>query len=350
VGALLQRRLQLHTLEVDGAEVPQLSVRGLGGDSRSPVDPAALPVARLVIKNLSWINRRGLALPYALEADFDPGWRPRVAQLRRPDAPTLTQLTLKRVAEQDRWETLLEVGGGTAPGQLALQTAQNGQLQLSGELAPQGIDVVAAMTAFKRRAFVGGQASGQTTLSAQGQTLGELASSLRTQTQFRMAPATLLRFDLDRAIKSLGSEHTGQTRLDALTGQLDTRNTPQGMLVRYTDVKASSGALSAAGEATLINRRIEGEFAVDLVDGLVGVPLTVSGTMDDAKFSVPKSAVAGAVAGTAVLPGIGTAIGARIGAAIGKLFGDDQGSAPAKPVKPAERASPATPGEEPIRH
>ena len=110
------------------------------------------------------------------------------------------------------------------------------------------------------------------------------------------------------------------------------------MVITYTNLKATSGSLSASGQAKIANRQIEAEFAVDLVDGIVGVPLSVSGPLEDVKFSVPKSAIAGAVVGTAVLPGVGTAIGARIGATLGKIFSPgpaSPASAPARAVSPA---------------
>ena len=71
-------------------------------------------------------------------------------------------------------------------------------------------------------------------------------------------------------------------------------------------------------------------MAVDLVSGLVGVPLTVSGPVSAVKVSVPAGAIAGAAVGPAVLPGIGTAIGARIGAALGNIFDAKPKPAPGK--------------------
>ncbi|MDP3826151.1 MAG: glycine zipper domain-containing protein, partial [Polaromonas sp.] len=152
--------------------------------------------------------------------------------------------------------------------------------------------------------------------------------------------STLLRFDLDKAVRSFGQEHAGQTVLDAVSGQLDTQNTPRGMVTQVTGIKASSGALSASGQARLANRQIEAEFAVDLVDGIVGVPLVLSGPVDKVAVSVSGGAVAGAVLGTAVLPGIGTAIGARLGATLGRMF--DSG-----PDRQPGKAAPATPGTAP---
>ncbi|MCJ7800331.1 MAG: glycine zipper domain-containing protein, partial [Polaromonas sp.] len=89
---------------------------------------------------------------------------------------------------------------------------------------------------------------------------------------------------------------------------------------------------SVSGKAWVVNQHIEGEFSVDLVDGLVGIPLKVSGPLERPQVSVPAGAVAGAAVGTAVLPGIGSAIGARLGAAIGRIFesepADKKSSAP----------------------
>ncbi len=204
-----------------------------------------------------------------------------------------------------------------------------GRLRLEGTLKPQGVEVASAMAAFNRRSVISGEASGDTSLLADGDTVGELARSLHTKTLFSMRRATLLRFDLDKAVRSLGKDYAGQTPLDTVTGQMDTQNTPQGMVVTYTGVKATSGMLTASGQARIANRQIESEFAVDLVDGVIGVPLKVSGPFENVKVSAPPGAVAGAAVGTVVLPGIGTAIGARVGATLGKIFSPDPKPAPA---------------------
>lgn len=100
---------------------------------------------------------------------------------------------------------------------------------------------------------------------------------------------------------------------------MNTQTTPQGIVVNFKVIKARSGKLSVSGDATLANRRIEAELAVDLVDDIVGVLLVISGPTGNVQLSVSKGAVAGAVVGTALLPSVGTAIWARMGAAIGKF-------------------------------
>ena len=335
-GALWRRRIQFDRITLDGALVPQLSLSALsmpgksGSSASSPTaagapwTAATLPVRRFEFRDVTWISPRDVAVVYAGEADFDEGWRPRTAQLRRPGAQVLTDLDLTRQGQQDSWLLGIHLGGGTVNGEIRLQALDNGRLRLTGKLHPRDVELASGVAAFNRRPIISGKASGETTLSAEGDQAMDLAQALHTQTSLRMQPATLLRFDLDKAIRTAGQDHAGQTRLDSVTGQLDTQNTPGGMVVRFNDIQARSGALSASGKATLANRHIEAAFAVDLVDGVVGVPLTLSGPTDAVKVSVPGAAAVGAAVGTAVLPGVGTVLGARLGAALGKLFGSGQ--------------------------
>lgn len=348
--ALWQRQLQIRRADVLGAVVHQASLgvrqaHRLAANATPMVGDFqlhALPLVKLVFTDVTWVPRNGVAALYNGQAVFDPHWRPRTAELQRPGAPNPTTLAAVRQGDADRWAVQARVGGGTLNGHVELATDdQPGtapQLTLNGELQPRGIEVEQALAAFNRRSVVRGAASGETTLTAQGAHPGELVQSLQTRTRFTVAPATLLKFDLDKAIRSAGRDNAGQTLLDSVTGQLATRNTPTGMVLQFSALKARSGRLSAAGQVTLANRQIDADLAVDLVDGLVGIPLQVRGPMDMPQVSVPPGAVAGAVVGTAVLPGVGTAIGARVGSGIGgalhKLFGNapaDTASAPRKP-------------------
>ena len=113
------------------------------------------------------------------------------------------------------------VGGGTAHGEVQLQTGAGGGLRLSGRLQPRNIDIASALQAFSRRSMVSGKASGDTTLSASGDSLGQIARSLHTTTRFNVGPATLLPgigtalgARIGSAIgKLLGSQPEGKRRL-----------------------------------------------------------------------------------------------------------------------------------------
>lgn len=341
LSALYKRKLLFDLAELEGAVVPQLSLRQLGFGPSGDGLPGSLalgviPISRFVFRDVTWITRRGIPVVYDGEVDFDEGWRPRTAQLRRPDYQPLTDASLARVGQQDQWRVNINLGGGTAHGDLQLKTAPSGQLRLDGQLKPQSVEVASALAAFNRRPVVAGKASGDTTLSASGVNFVSLVQTLQTKTAFAMAPANLLRFDMGKAVRSAGKDHAGQTELDSITGAMITQNTPQGIVINFSSIKARSGALSASGDATLANRRIDAEFAVDLVDGIVGVPLVIKGPTDKVEVSVPGGAVAGAVVGTVLLPGVGTALGARMGAAIGKFFG----ASPAPPAVAARKPTP----------
>ena len=338
LAALMDGRLKLDRAELDGAVLPQLSLRALDKEASDAADPnaAAAPLERLVLRDATWISRFGRAITFEGEVDFDPNWRPRQAELRRPGVQPATDLTLARQGQEDRWTTRINIGGGTAHGEVQLQTRANGRLHLDGKLQPRGVEVASALAAFQRHSVVSGKASGDTALSANGDTVGDLAQSLHSKTSFTMGRDSVLRVDVDKAIRSFGKEHAGQTPMDSITGQLDTQNTPKGMVVSLAGIKASSGALSASGQARIANRQIEAEFTVDLVDGLVGLPIQLSGPLEKIRVSVPPGTITGAVLGTAVLPGVGTAIGARIGATLGRMFSaqPDRNSGPAPARKP----------------
>lgn len=344
LSALWQRRIKLDRAELDGAVVPQLSLSGLGkpgggvAEARNPNGwiAAELPLQRFVFRQLTWISRRGIPVIYDGEVDFDGGWRPRSAELRRPEFAPATSLSLERLGQDDHWTVRIRLGGGTVNGEVELQTSARGRLHLAGKLKPQQVEVSSALQAFNRRPAIAGKVSGDSTLSADGVNGMELAQSFNTRTTFVMGPGKLLHFDLDKAIHTAGREHAGQTPLDSVTGKLETQNTADGMVTYFRGISAKSGALSASGDARLFNRQIEAEFAVDLVKGVVGVPLKVSGATNNVSVSVPGGAVAGAVVGTAVLPGVGTVIGARVGAVLGKIFGSGpdgkSSTAPARQV------------------
>lgn len=319
---LLRRKLVAARVDMRDATFPRNSLHALH------VEPSTIelsvgdgaPLEHLVFRNLTWISYSGIATTFDGEIDFDPHWRPRHAELRRPGINPPFTLTALRESAADRWQMQIFVGGGTAHGHVALNTAADGTMHLSGQLAPRGIEVESALNTFNRRSPVSGTGNGQTTLWADGTSLGSLTRALHTQTMLTVHPATLLRFDLDKAIRTRGQEHDGQTPLQELTGQLDTQNGAEGMRVTLTDIHARAGKFTATGKGTIYHGQIEASGNLDLVEGAVGVPIHLSGPVQKPKVSIPPGFLAGAAIGTAVLPGVGTVIGARIGGALGKVF------------------------------
>ena len=178
-------------------------------------------------------------------------------------------------------------------------------------------------------AAVSAFASGKTALRAEGDTWTELFRSLHTRSELEVARAKILRFNMEKAVKSLGEDRSGETALESLKGVVDTQNTENGMRTEFTQVRAVSGPYTAYGRATLYRRQINAEGKIETGGGVVEVPFTVKGPTKEPEFGIAWGAIAGAVAGTAVLPGIGTVLGAKIGGVL---------SAPTKPQ--AEQKAP----------
>jgi hypothetical protein len=348
---LLHRVIAVDDVEIDSLVLPRTSVQAFRGKGPKPVEGgnsvvalptpwtlAPIPVELLRWRDVVWIDRRDIALAYDGEIAFDPGWRPRQARIERAGVSPPARLRLDREAGQDRWRTRIDAGGGTWNGVARFETLADGKLRVSAELDPRQIDIESLVQAFGRSTPVAGKVSGHSTLEAQtdkAQDLGALIRSLHTRTTFSVQPATLTRLDIAKAVSTAGISRGGRTALDELTGTLDTQATDDGVVMQYSNLQARSGVLSASGKLRLFNRRIDGEVAVDLVDGVVGVPLKIGGTVSDPELSLTGAALTGAAIGSAVLPGVGTAIGARVGQQVEKLFG---GGKPA-PAKPQPRPS-----------
>ena len=345
---LLHRVIAVDELEIESLVLPRTSVQAFRGKGPKPHEGgdvvalpapwalAPVPLQQVRWHDVVWIDRRDIALAYDGEITFDAGWRPRQARIERAGVTPPARLRLDREAGQDRWRTRIDVGGGTWNGVTLFETLANDKLRLSAELDPREVDIEGLVHAFGRRTSVAGKVFGHSTLVAEADEVGALMRSLHTRTGFSVKPATLTKLDIAKAVSTAGISRGGTTPLDELTGTLDTQGTEDGIVMRYTDLKARSGVLTASGNLRLFNRKMDGDIAVDLVDGVVGVPLKISGTVSDPEVSLTGGALAGAAVGSAVLPGVGTAIGARIGQQVEKMFGGGEtGKKPAsKPRKP----------------
>lgn len=277
---LLRKVLVVDRLELDDAHVPRGALRAFRGRINTTHLGLALaprPVAHVAFRNLTWVSYSGIATVFDGEVDFDAQWRPRLASLRRPGAVSPFSLTLARDGTADRWQVRTVVAGGTAHGQLVLTVLPELGLALSGELAPSGIDVPLAMRTFNRHSPVGGKASARTVVRARGHTPLDLVRSLHTTSDITVAQAVVLKLDVDKAVRSLGSDRAGQTRLDSLTARLDTQNTDEGTRFSYTRVQARAGSYSATAEAELYRGQLTASGRLSLAGGWLGLPFVASG-------------------------------------------------------------------------
>ena len=153
-----------------------------------------------------------------------------------------------------------------------------------------------------------------------------MLDALQTQSRFTVRNAVVHGVDLARAVKTVGLSRGGETRLDTLAGQVDTR----GRSVNFRQLVASSGVLSASGQVALslslaLSGRVQVRLGPAVIGQAVGVPLVQGGTLDAPELTLTRSAMLGAALGTMVMPGVGTGAGASLGDKIGNklqgLFG-----------------------------
>jgi hypothetical protein len=321
---LLRRQVVIDRLEVDGADVPRSALAAYRG--REQEADGSLLVRAVSFDNLTYTSYSGIPVVYAGEILFDHDAMPQRFRIERPEMDQPTSLDATREARVEGgphvYRLQLQAAGGSAEGQARLSTTPEGGMRLEGELEPRNVEVESLLKAFNRRSPISGFASGKTELRAEGDTYTELFRSLHTRSVLEVERARILRFNMEKAVKSLGEDRTGETALERLTGVVDTQNTEQGMKSEFTQVRAVSGPYTAYGRATLYRRQIDAEGKVETGGGVVEVPFTVKGPTRQPEFGIAWGAIAGAVAGTAVLPGIGTVLGAKIGGVL---------SAPTKP-------------------
>ncbi|MCJ7799621.1 MAG: AsmA family protein, partial [Polaromonas sp.] len=118
--ALWQLRLQVDRVELEGGVLPQLSLAELGAQAlpaaEGPPPPSGaneVPLAHLVFHDVTWISRLGNHIVYDGDVEFDAGWRPRTARVRRPGFTPATDLALTRQGQgqEDRWDLRIRLGG-----------------------------------------------------------------------------------------------------------------------------------------------------------------------------------------------------------------------------------------------
>ena len=310
-GQNLASLIRIDRAELDGAELPQLSLPGLGQAhaDEAPRGPSAFDFAgaslvRLVFRDVNWVSRSGHALRYEGEMDFDDDWRPRTAQLRQPGAEPVAALQMTRRGVQNQWDVFIELAHGSARGQILLETGADKRLRLEGTLQAHQIDAPAAAGMFGLQPLLAGRVSGHTALWADGTSPGELARRLQTRSTFSFSAARLLQFDLDQALRTGGRDTEGETPLGPLTGQLDTYNTGQGVELNFSALKAEAhgdaGPLAVSGRMRVSPvQRVDAQFEVELLAGIIGQPLQISGPLDKLTVTIPRSAAAGKLAGSA---------------------------------------------------
>ena len=341
LGRLLMGEWSVGSVLVRDASLPQHGIDALLlllSKTKLPAQSTQAPEAKVVpkksdpwfprellLKNVSWVNAKGLAMTVDLQADINAQGEP--DQVNAQVLKGFLQGSTAQLTRQDRvWNVALNLGGGTVQGPVEFQVPPQpgGAYVLKGQLETQGVEVAALSTA--ATPVLSGRLDASTTLSARTSQIDDLSDVLKTQSQFTVKDAVLHGIDLAKAVKTVGTSRGGTTMLDVLAGQVST----QGRVIQLSNLVASSGLLSATGQVKVAaSRALSGQVSVNLaasqLGGAVGVPLEVGGTLDAPQVNLSRSALIGAAIGTVLMPGVGTGAGASVGDKVGeglkKLFG-----------------------------
>ncbi|MDB5900561.1 MAG: hypothetical protein JWP41_4163 [Ramlibacter sp.] len=323
--ALLQRRLEISTLVVRKAVLPQAGIAALGtamqkkdGKAGKPAPPPApggapsmvLP-RRAVLDEITWIDEKGQRLTTHAEMDLgDDGLLDKASFKITQGRFAGAHGSIRRDGLQ--WPLRLDIGGGHVAGKLQLQPGKAGTQVLQGSLSTEGVEV-SALTAPAKP--LTGKLNAQTSLRAEYRDIAQLGEVLTTQTRFTVRDAMVMGIDLQKAVQTVGMSRGGSTRLDTLAGQVNT----QGKAVQLTNLVATSGALAANGNVSISpNKALSGRVHVDIARGALGVPLAVGGTLDEPSVTLTRGAMVGAAVGTLLAPGVGTGAGAATGDLLGQ--------------------------------
>ena len=357
--ALLARRLEVATLVVRGAIVPQAGVdallaslqkRGAAGAGRqkpaaAQAEPGAAAGAmlwmpgRTLVEELTWVSSKGVSTVLDGRSHLGDDGLPQDASvklLKGPYEGASVEVTRDKgdagggagaaaSLGTRAWLVDARIGGGTIKGRVALKppSAPGREMMLSGELETRGVEV-AALTAPSRT--LSGKLDAGTSLSARAVGAGGLADAMQTRTRFTVSHAVVHGIDLAKAVSTVGLSRGGETALNELTGEVST----QGRTAQLRNLVARSGVLAARGDVSVsaaqaLSGRVTVDVTAGVAGGLTGIPLVVGGTLNAPEVTLTRGAMLGAAVGTAVMPGVGTGAGAKLGDKLGRglsgLFG-----------------------------
>lgn len=212
--------------------------------------------------------------------------------------------------------------GGTVKGTAALRWQKGFQLTSSFNVHQVELkDLVPLLSPGNR---VSGRLDAKPVLSAKAANAAGLSDALHLETPFNVQNGVLYGVDIQKAATNfLTKEPTrGETRFNELSGHLAMARGAY----RFTQLKIASGALAASGNVSIspakeLSGRINAEVKAANIAS-AGVPLNVSGTVQNPVLFPTGGTVAGAAVGTAILgPGVGTSVGAKVGQWTENLFG-----------------------------
>jgi uncharacterized protein involved in outer membrane biogenesis len=235
------------------------------------------------------------------------------------------ELAIKGVAtlqDADLTQVSARLYGGTVNGKASIGWQKG--LQLRGSLEISQVELRSLVPLLAPGTKVSGRLDAKTVFSARAANAAQLGDALQLKTPFTVHNGVLHGVDIQKAATKLvtGDSSGGETRFAELSGHLVMERGTQ----RFTQIRITSGVLSASGNVSISPRkelsgRINAEVKATRLAS-AGVPLNVSGTTERPLLLPTGATATGAAVGTVILgPGLGTSVGAAVGGWTERLFG-----------------------------
>lgn len=242
------------------------------------------------------------------------------------------QLPVAPPLQFDQLQLTVALNGHKARVERLEANAYGGELVANGELDwnagwslsfdadARGLDLETLLLAFDDTSL-----SGILNGRCQGQMAAAKASALFASREVNcdvlIRDGVVKNADLESAAKVATKQDagSGDTPFEFCRAEVLLR--PASMQLR--DIAIRSNVLEGTGDIAVgDDNALDGQIKVAFkkTAGVVGVPLRVSGSLEDPDIMPTRSALAGGAAGTFMLgPGLGTAIGVKVGEVFGKL-------------------------------
>ncbi len=253
LSGLLAGRLELATLVLRRANLPQAGIDqllaslidkpavGASPEPRQGGGPPVLMPRRIVFDAVAWQATNGDTMTLDADAHLSPQGLPERLMLKVLEGQAQgarLQLARKGLV----WDFRVDHAGGTVTGQgeLANASATGVEVVLKGRFETKDVEISALGLKASNASIVSkagagarvhpvshgplsGRLDASTTISARAASMGAVLDVLQTQSKFTARNAVVHGIDLARAVKTVGLSRGGETRLDTLAGQLNTK-------------------------------------------------------------------------------------------------------------------------------
>ena len=301
------RLVRVANLELEEGELARMLANSMAEAGR----PLPFDVRRIVLNQVR-LRQPDFERPsFDVDAQLARGMR--VTGVRLQAEATDVRL---QVLPEGRTGATLKLDGRLYGGEAAAvaQVQWPDHWHVLGKATISDVDIVPLQEMLGMSGRLSGRLKGEVTFGARALTAEHLADVVEIDGGFELVRGAYHGVDLAKATEpDSEAADDDTTEFNEFHGKLRVRGTH----VRINDLCLRSPKLVAGGniEITPPDQTLSGKLglAVPGTAGLLGVPVSLSGTVEEPSLVPSKAYLIGAAVGTVILPGIGTGIGASAG-------------------------------------